>query len=102
MHSGTLRMLPWRARGNEEQDAVQASVRLPEQILEDVHLAEHVERALRTTGYGPLREIAVTAQVRLVILRGTVPSYYLKQVAQETALLVAGVDRVRNDLDVCR
>jgi len=35
-------------------------------------------------------------------LKGRVPSYYLKQVAQQTALSVPNVDQVRNDLEVSR
>jgi hypothetical protein len=37
---------------------------------------------------------------QLVVLRGAVPSYYLKQVAQETALHVPGIRRLRNELKV--
>jgi hypothetical protein len=77
-------------------------VQLLPQSQEDLCLAERVERALRATGYGPLRGIAVTVQARLVILGGRVPSYYLKQVAQTTALAVPGACQVRNDLDVSR
>jgi osmotically-inducible protein OsmY len=75
---------------------------LLEQSQEDRCLAERVERALRATGYGPLRGIAVTVQARLVLLGGRVPSYYLKQVAQTAALAVAGARHVRNDLEVGR
>jgi hypothetical protein len=59
-----------------------------------------VEGALCATGYGPLRAIEVTVHARLVILGGRVPSYYLKQVAQTTALAVPGARQIRNDLDV--
>ena len=77
-------------------------VQLLPQSQEDLCLAERVERALRATGYGPLRGIAVTVRARLVVLGGRVPSYYLKQVAQTTALAVPGTRQVRNDLDVGR
>ena len=69
---------------------------------DDPRLAESVERALRATGYGSLRGIEVAGRARLVILKGRVPSYYLKQMAQETALSVPNVDQVRNDLEVSR
>jgi osmotically-inducible protein OsmY len=68
--------------------------------LEDQRLVERVAHALSATGYGPLRDVAITAQDRLVVLAGRVPSYYLKQVAQATALSVPGAHQVRNDLDV--
>jgi osmotically-inducible protein OsmY len=68
--------------------------------LEDLSLVERVKRALRVNGYGPLRCIEVAVQSRLVILRGRVPSYYLKQIAQTVALAVLGTHQVRNDLNV--
>src|SRR5262245_7367383 len=69
---------------------------------EDLRQVERVERALRATGYGPLRGIEVTVHARLVILGGRVPSYHLKQVAQSAAMAVTGTGQVRNDLDVSR
>ncbi len=70
--------------------------------VEDLRLAERVKRTLRATGYGPLRGSEVTVHARLVILEGRVPSYYLKQVAQATALAVPGAHQVRNDLEVVK
>ncbi len=93
---------PARARTGEETDAARGTALLPRQSQEDLRLAERVERALRATGYGPLRGIEVTAHARLVILGGRVPSYYLKQVAQATALAVPGARQLRNVLDVVR
>jgi osmotically-inducible protein OsmY len=78
----------------------QSATLVLQQGREDFFLAERVEHALRATGYGALREIDVTVHARLIILDGRVPSYYLKQVAQETALAVPGARHVHNDLDV--
>jgi osmotically-inducible protein OsmY len=72
------------------------------QNQQDACLAERIEHALRATGYGPLRGIEVTVDAQFVILGGRVSSYFLKQVAQETALSVAGTHRVRNNLEVGR
>jgi osmotically-inducible protein OsmY len=47
-----------------------------------------------------LRAVEVSVKTRAVILRGRVPSYYLKQIAQETALAVPGTHQIHNDLDV--
>jgi osmotically-inducible protein OsmY len=71
-----------------------------QQSREDFFLAERVEHALRATGYRALRVVDVTVHARLIILDGRVPSYYLKQVAQATALAVPGARHVHNDLDV--
>jgi osmotically-inducible protein OsmY len=86
----------------EGQVALQAAARILRESREDLPLAERVARALRATGYGPLRSLRVTVQERLVILQGRVPNYYLKQVAQTTVLTVPGAHQVRNDLDVGR
>ena len=93
---------PARERTSEETEAAQGTTLLPKQSPEDLCLAEHVERALCATGYGPLRDIDVTVYSRFVILDGRVPSYFLKQVAQTTALAVPGAHQVRNDLEVGR
>ena len=95
-------ILPARDRTGEETDAARGKALPLRQSQEDLCLAERVERALRATGYGPLRGIEVTVRARLVILGGRVTSYYLKQVAQTTALAVPGARQVRNDLDVGR
>jgi osmotically-inducible protein OsmY len=93
-------ILPTSERTGEDVDAVQATTQLLAQSLEDFRLGKCVERALRGTGYMPLRGIKVTVQAQLVILGGPVPSHYLKQVAQTAALAVAGVQQVRSDLEV--
>lgn len=81
-------------------EAPQVTVRLLTQSLEDQRLAERVEGALRATGYGALRTVRVSVNVRVVILGGRVSSYYLKQLAQATALAVPGAHQIRNDLNV--
>ena len=101
-HSAALPVLSSGSNTDAEKAARLTSGLLVTQSLEDLHLAERVERALCATGYGPLRNIGVTVHARLVILAGRVPSYYLKQVAQTIALTVPGAHQVRNDLEVSR
>jgi len=93
--SAALLILPT----DKKRDSDQAAPLLM-QCLEGLRLAERVEQALRATGCASLRGIEVTVHARLVILGGRVPSYYLKQVAQTTALAVAVARPVRNDLEV--
>jgi len=92
--------LPSRQHPTEERLAPQATAPLLTQSLQDHRLAERVERALRATGYGALRAVRVSVNARVVILGGRVSSYYLKQLAQATALAVPGAQQIRNDLDV--
>ena len=92
--------LPTREHPTEEKDALERTGPLVTQRLEDHHLAERVERALRATGYGALRTVRVTVNARVVILGGRVSSYYLKQLAQATVFAVPGAHQIRNDLNV--
>ncbi|MFW6170110.1 MAG: BON domain-containing protein [Planctomycetota bacterium] len=46
------------------------------------------------------REIAIDYEDGVVTLRGTVPSFYLKQVLQSIVKKVPGVDRIDNRVDV--
>ena len=84
----------------EEKHSYQATVQLLVPSLEDHRLAERVERALRASGYWALRTVRVSVRTRVVFLGGRVSSYYLKQVAQATALAVPGVHQIRNDVNV--
>jgi osmotically-inducible protein OsmY len=81
-------------------DAAEVANHLVTQSRVDLHLAERVERSLRATGYPSLRALEISVCGRLVILRGRVPSYYMKQLAQAVAMTVPGIDRVDNDLEV--
>jgi osmotically-inducible protein OsmY len=92
--------VPSPQRGEAERDAGQPSASPVEQGLVDLCLAERVKRALRAAGYPPLRAVEACACGPLVVLRGRVASYYLKQVAQATALGVPGVGQLRNDVEV--
>jgi hypothetical protein len=63
-------------------------------------LGTRIERALRATGYPPLRNVHILAAEGIAILRGTVPTYYMKQIAQAAVSGVPGVIDVHNELDV--
>jgi osmotically-inducible protein OsmY len=98
--SNALLILPAGKHAAANKDAVQTTAELLQRSLQDLHLAERVERALHGTGYRSLRDIEISVQARLVTLRGRVPSYYLKQLAQTIALAVPGTKQVRNSLEV--
>lgn len=85
-----------------EKHAPEATALLLTQGLEDQHLAERVERALRAGGHRALHAVRVSVRTRVVFLDGRVCSYYLKQLAQETALAVPGAHQICNDLNVHR
>jgi|GEM_PF-1295609 len=64
----------------------------------DVELLNSILKALDAVGHPELRGLQVTLNRGVVLLRGRVPSYYLKQTAQTTILPVAGVRAVANEI----
>jgi len=63
-------------------------------------LSHAVRRALYETGYAPLFNVECVSQGPTVILRGQVPTYYLKQVAQSVAVRLCGTTQVENQIEV--
>jgi len=59
-----------------------------------------LEQDLRSSPYWSLRQLVCQVDRDRVIVRGTVPSYYLKQVAQTLALKSFGIGCVESDIDV--
>jgi hypothetical protein len=55
---------------------------------------------LRGSGYAALHGVGFTFESGVLHLRGCVPTYYLKQVAQSLVVDLEGVLRVNNQLEV--
>ena len=59
------------------------------------------ERALRSGPYPALKKLSCDYRDGVLVLRGCVPSYYLKQIAQEVvAHQVKGMGRLDNQIQV--
>ena len=59
------------------------------------------ERGLRSSRYSALKHVSCDYQGEVLVLRGCLPSYYLKQIAQEVvAHQVQGVGRIDNQIQV--
>ncbi len=56
--------------------------------------------ALAATAYAWLHRVEVVAVAGRLALRGDVPSFYLKQLAQVTVLALPGCPELRNELRV--
>ena len=63
-------------------------------------VANQIIEALRATGYLSFRNLQVYVGGGLAVLRGRVPSYYLKQKAQTVTFSIPGVEDVLNELEV--
>lgn len=66
----------------------------------DPNLASRISADFFHSGYGPLRAVSVMANGGVVTLKGRVPTYYLKQLAQHRAIRVPGVIVVENQIQV--
>ncbi len=62
--------------------------------------ADLAERRLRSHPYLALKNISCDWQDGVLVLRGCLPSYYLKQVAQEVVARLAGVEALDNQIQV--
>jgi hypothetical protein len=58
------------------------------------------EGCLRRKPYLALRNVSCDCRGGVLVLRGRLPSYYLKQVAQEAVVRLEGVERIDNQIQV--
>jgi len=63
-------------------------------------LAEWAESLLRSNSYLALKNISCVFEVGILTLRGCLPSYYLKQIAQETLAPLEGLAQIDNQIAV--
>jgi osmotically-inducible protein OsmY len=61
---------------------------------------ELAEGCLRGNPYLALKNVSCDYQNGVAVLRGCLPTYYLKQVAQEVVAHQQGVDKVKNQIQV--
>lgn len=66
----------------------------------DTCLGERVARALRTSGRLTARNLGVLARDGDILLHGELSTFYEKQIAQEIAMSIDEVRRVRNEAAV--
>jgi osmotically-inducible protein OsmY len=66
----------------------------------DRRVALLAECQLRDTTYQPLTGISCDFHDGVAVLRGTVPTFYLKQVAQSVVRKLAGVKQIDNRIEV--
>jgi hypothetical protein len=59
-----------------------------------------LQKQLLSSPYWSVRQLVCHVGADCVIVRGTVPSYYLKQVAQSLAARVMGLSQIQNDIHV--
>lgn len=70
----------------------------PERTLSE--LGETAQDHLRRSPYSAIRRVSCEVRHATLVLHGRLPSYYLKQVAQETVARLDGVIQVVNEVEV--
>jgi osmotically-inducible protein OsmY len=65
-----------------------------------VGVVEGAETRLRGNSYLALKNVSCEYFEGVLTLRGCVPSYYLKQMAQTAVARLDGVDRIVNEIEV--
>ena len=63
-------------------------------------VAEGVKKRWMNCGYSSLKYISCRCDDGVLVIDGTVPSYYFKQMAQELARSVEGIHQIENRLSV--
>jgi hypothetical protein len=71
-----------------------------EEMLPSLSAATDLEERLRRSPYWSLRRLVCICQQDHVIIRGSVPSYYLRQIADSMAANIVGVGRVLSEIQV--
>lgn len=70
------------------------------QLELDRGLERELTAALKLQGFWTLRDVQVSADCGCVTLRGAVPTFYARQVSQQTCRSLPGVQKLVDDLTV--
>ncbi len=86
---------------SEQSRAIEYRVRPHVSSLHEKHVMERLAAArLRKAAYPEVRRLVCEFHEGMLCLRGRVPSYFLKQVAQTAVMEMDGVDEIHNQLEV--
>jgi len=76
----------------------EASAVIPHSL--DARLGALARKALAASGYSPVSALDCHVSEGVVVLRGVVNSYYMKQIAQESVRRLGLADRIDNRITV--
>jgi osmotically-inducible protein OsmY len=71
-------------------------------ILSPSRIGRVAESRLRNSPYAALRTVSCEFHEGVLVLRGRLPTYYLKQIAQASVVDLDGVAGVANQIEVVR
>ncbi len=93
------RLLASRREAQHNQ-ADDANISSPQHTSSDSVMTEAAESRLRQHSYLALKNISCECRHGQLTLRGCVPSYYLKQIAQTVIAKIDGIAGIRNEIEV--
>lgn len=74
----------------------------PRTTKDDQEICNRISQTLQASGYQSLASIDISSVAGHVRFQGRVPSYYLKQVAQQSVIGMEDVESIDNDLTVVK
>lgn len=72
----------------------------PTDDLNSVSIEDLARKAFDQIGYSQLNGIELESKGDVLLLKGQLNSFYLKQVAQSVAVKIPGVQTVQNEIEV--
>jgi osmotically-inducible protein OsmY len=75
-------------------------VEVPAPVVRIPDVVERAESELRRNSYVALKNVACEFRDGVLTLNGCLPTYYLKQVAQEAVARLDGIAKIENRIEV--
>lgn len=91
---------PFRKEPHLKMVALKVVSQRPEISEVESGMVENAKKHLRERGYEELRNVTCEYFDGVLVLRGRVSSYFLKQMAQVAVHGISGISFVRNAIDV--
>ena len=86
--------------GPQDLSGRTTGIMIPTWLESSRRVVEGAEHCLRNNSYLALKNVSCEYNEGVLTLRGCLPTYYLKQIAQTAVARVAGVERVNNEIEV--
>jgi osmotically-inducible protein OsmY len=99
-HLEEISMLEHRTTSTPSKVVSQANVDSAAVVPHPIE--EIADIRLRRNGYPTLKKVSCDFSEGTLTLRGHVPTYYLKQLAQAAVAAIEGVERIHNQIEVCQ
>jgi hypothetical protein len=86
--------------GQQDLSGRAPGMSIPPRPVSWQRVVEGAERCLRCNSYLALKNVSCDYHEGVLTLRGCLPTYYLKQIAQTAVSQLDGVQRINNEIEV--